>query len=242
MDELQGLLSFRWHGTKKGRYTTDKWGDDKNCRPLNQSKAKANALLTGRRQLDPSGRWKLIAVDLDNKDNFDQVIETFKALDLPQSLTVATPKGGYHIFFWVQKDIPAQNINDERHCKNFELKGDNSNITAPGSVFDCGASYIVVRDVPIARLLAGEAYRLCKHKQEPRMPYVAEYLTPERREIEYHAHYLDERARKNTRGYQVRCPYHDDSRSSAVLFYSGWLWCSGCGHKELLVKKGLVKL
>lgn len=160
MDELQDLLSFAWQGTKKNRYTLDKWSDDKNCRPLKSSKATANALLTGYRQLDKTGRWKLIAVDLDHKDNWDEVIATFKALELPQTLTVATPSGGYHLFYWVLKDIPVQNINDDRHCKNFELKGDNSNITAPGSVFKCGASYKIVRDIPIARLLSGEAYRL----------------------------------------------------------------------------------
>ena len=237
MEELADLLSFAWRGTKKDRYTTDRWSDDANCRPLSTSAATANALLTGKRQLDPTGRWKLIAVDLDHKDNWEQVIEKYRSLELPPSLTVQTPSGGYHIFFWVQKDIPAQNINDDRHCKNFELKGDMSNITAPGSVFDDGAAYIVVRDVRIARLLAGEAYRLCKHKQEPRMPYVPEDFVPDRSEVENEAHRLDERARKNPRGWQIRCPYHEDSRSSAVLFHSGWLYCSGCGHKEQIVKK-----
>lgn len=237
MNELNDLLSFGWQGTKKNRYTTDKWSKDENCRPLQSSTFSANALLTGKRQLDKTGRWKLIAVDLDNKDNWDAVVETFKALDLPQSLTVQTPRGGYHIFFWVNKDIPVQNINDDRHVKNFELKGDMSNITAPGSRFECGAEYIVVRDMPIARLLAGEAYRLCKHKQEPRMPYVPEDFIPERADVEAYAHHLDERARKNPRGFQIRCPYHEDSRSSAILFYSGWLHCSGCGHNEQIIKK-----
>lgn len=237
MEELNNLLSFAWHGTKKDRYTTDKWSDSANCRPLSSSKATANALLTGKRQLDPTGRWKLIAVDLDHKDNWDEVIEKFKSLNLPPSLTVKTPSGGYHVFFWVEKDIPVQNINDDRHCKNFELKGDMSNITAPGSVFQDGAAYIVVRDVGIARLLAGEAYRLCKHRQEWRPPRMPEEFIPDRADVEQYAYHLDERARKNPRGFQIRCPYHEDQRSSAVLFNSGWLWCSGCGHKEQLVKK-----
>lgn len=237
MEELAGLKSFSWRGTKRDRYTVDRWSDDANCRPLNKSIAPANALLTGKRQLDPTGRWKLIAVDLDHKDNWDEVIEKYRSLELPQSLTVQTPSGGFHIFFWIAKDIPAQNINDDRHCKNFELKGDMSNITAPGSVFDDGAAYIVVRDVPIARLLAGEAYRLCKHKQEWRPPRMPEEFIPDRADVEQYAYHLDERARKNPRGFQIRCPYHEDQRSSAVLFNSGWLWCSGCGHKEQLVKK-----
>lgn len=240
MDELKNLVSFAWQGTKKSRFTTERWSDDANCRPLNKSKATANALLTGWRQLDKTGRWKLIAVDLDNKDNWTQVIDTFKALELPQSLTVKTPNSGYHILFWVNKDVPAQNINDDRHCNNFELKGDNNNITAPGSVFACGAEYKVVRDVPIARLLPGEAYRLCKHRQEPRMPYVSEDFIPDEADVEQYAHHLDERARRNPRGYQVRCPNHEDKRSSAVLFHSGWIYCSGCGHKDQLVKKELV--
>jgi len=237
MDELDGLKSFAWQGSKQNRFTKDKWSDDKNCRPLKNSKSAANALLTGRRQLDKTKRWKLIACDLDNKSNWDEVIETFKALELPQSLTVKTPKGGYHIFFWIQKDIPAQNINDDRHCKNFELKGDNNNITAPGSVFKCGATYEVVRDISIARLLAGEAYRLCEYKQEPRMPYLPSDFVPDERDVDSFAHHLDERARRNPRGWQIRCPFHEDRRSSAVLFYSGWLYCSGCGKKDLMIKK-----
>lgn len=237
MEELQDLLSFDWKGSKRNRYTNDKWSSDENCRPLKDSKATAQALLTGRRQLDKTGRWKLVAVDLDHKDNWMTVLQTYAALDLPQSLTVQTPRGGFHVFFWVQKDIPVQNINDDRHCKNFELKGDMSNITAPGSVFDDGAAYIVVRNVPIARLLAGEAYRLCKHRQEPRMPHVDADFIPDKADVEAYAYHLDDRARRNPRGWQIRCPYHPDSRSSAVLFHSGWMYCSGCSHKELLVKK-----
>lgn len=237
MDELNNLLSFRWKGSKKNRYTTDKWGDDKNCRPLSKSKAKANALLTGKRQLDKTGHWKLIAVDLDNKDNWDEVIATYQALELPQSLTVRTPNGGFHIFFWIQKDIPAQNINDDRHCKNFELKGDMSNITAPGSVFDDGAAYIIARDMPIARLLPLEAQCLCKHKQEWRPPRLPDDFIPDQADVEQYAHHMDERARKNPRGWQIRCPFHEDRQASAVLFHSGWLYCSGCGKKEQVVKK-----
>lgn len=236
MDELKDLLSFQWFGSKKERYTTDKWSDSANCRPLKDSKAPANALLTGKRQLDKTKRWKLIAVDLDNKDNWNEVVETYKLLELPQTLTVQTPNEGYHIFFWVGKDIPVQSINDDRHCKNFELKGDGSNITAPLSVFDCGAEYRVIRDAPIAKLRAGQAYRLCKHKQQPAIREFDRNSVPEVGDIDSMAHHLDDRPRRNPRGWQVRCPEHDDKRSSAILFNSGWLYCAGCGHKEQLVK------
>ena len=237
MQELGELKSFSWQGTKRERFTRDRWGEDSNCRLLKDSKTTANALLTGRRQLDKTGHYKLVAVDLDNKSNWDEVIGTYRALELPESLTVATPSGGYHIFFWVNKDVPIQSISDDRHCQHFELKGDNSNITAPGSVFKDGASYRVVRFLHPARLLAGETYRLAPHKQEPRMPLVAEDFIPDRADVEQYAYHLDERARKNPRGWQIRCPYHEDSRSSAVLFHSGWVYCSGCGHKEQIIKK-----
>lgn len=237
MEELKPLLSFAWHGTKKGRYTTDKWSNEKNCRPLESSRTRANALLTGRKQLDSTGQYKLVAVDLDNKDNFGEVIETYKALKLPQSLTVATPSGGYHIFFWVPKSIPAQNINDDRHCKHFELKGDNNNITAPGSVFDDGLSYVIVRDVPIVRLKNGEAYRLCKHRQEWRPPMLPDDFVPDAMDIEQLARQYDQRARRTPRGYYFRCPFHEDHQASAVLFFSGWFFCSGCGKKERMITK-----
>lgn len=237
MEELKTLKSFGWCGSKKGRYTLDKWGNDKNCRPLQSSKSKANALLTGFRQLDSTGQYKLIAVDLDNKSNWDEVIATYQALDLPPSLTVATPSGGYHIFFWIPKSIPAQNINDDRHCKNFELKGDNSNITAPGSVFDDGAAYVVKRDVPIAKLYPLEAQRLCKYKQQWQPPVLPDDFVPDRADVDQLAHHYDERARRNARGWQIHCPIHEDRQASAVLFDSGWLWCSGCGHKQRVVNK-----
>lgn len=237
MDELNSLLSFAWQGSKKNRWTSDKWSDDKNCRPLETSRARANALLTGKRQLDPTGRWKLIAVDLDNKDNWNEVIDKFKSLDLPPSLTVQTPSGGYHIFYWIPKDVPAQNINDDRHCKNFELKGDMSNITAPGSVFDDGSLYLIVRDVPIVKLKNGQAYRLCKHRQERRPPRLPDDFKPDEMDIERVAKSYDERARHTPRGWYFRCPFHEDRKSSAVLFNTGWFFCSGCGKKELMVKK-----
>ena len=237
MDEINDLLSFDWMGSKKGRYTLDKWSLDDNVRPLKSSKATAQALLTGTRQLNPTKQYKLVAADLDNKDNWEDVLETYKALNLPQSLTVSTPSGGFHVFFWVPKNTAAQNINDDRHCDNFELKGDGNNITAPGSVFECGATYRVVRDMPIAKLLPKQAYRLCKQKIIPPMPYVAKGDMPDTYDVEAAAKHLDERARRNPRGWQVRCPEHMDRRSSAVLFDSGWLYCSGCSHKELIVKR-----
>lgn len=239
MDELKNLLSFGWQGTKKDRWTSDKWSDVRNCRPLSFSKRSANALLTGRKQLDATKKWKLIAVDLDNKDNWNEVIATYKALNLPPSLTVQTPSGGYHIFFWVNKSIPVQNINDDRHCKNFELKGDNSNITAPGSVFDDGSAYRIARDVPIAKLLAGEAYRLAKHRQEWHPPRIDSDFIPDEADVQAMAKHYDERARHTPRGWYFRCPFHEDRKSSAVLFNNGWFFCSGCGKKEQMVKKAL---
>lgn len=236
MDELDNLLSFSWQGTKKNRWTNDKWSDDKNCRKLKDSKTTANALLTGKRQLDKTKRWKLIAVDLDKRDNWQEVIDTYRALDLPKTLTTKTPSGGYHLFFWIPKGIKAQNINDDRHCKHFELKGDNNNITAPMSVFDCGATYDIVRRIPIARLLPCEAYRLCKYRREWRPPVVwAE--KPDQTEVEQVARQIDERAKHNPRGWQVRCPYHEDNVASAILFNNGWFYCSGCGKSKRLVKK-----
>lgn len=238
MDEIADLLCFDWRGTKKNRYTTDKWSDDKNCRPLKNSAATAQGLLTGNRQLDKAKRFKLIAVDLDKKDNWDEVVATYQKLELPESLTVQTPSGGYHILFWIPKNIKAQNINDDRHCTHFELKGDNGNITAPGSVFDDGATYIVVKDVPIARLFPVEAYRLCKYKKEWHPPVVlGDAPLPDQADVDANAYRIDERARKNPRGWQLRCPYHDDKQASAILFYSGWLYCSGCGHSERIVRK-----
>ena len=236
MDEINDLLSFRWFGSKKNRYTTDKWSLDDNVRRLKDSEATANALLTGVRQLDSTGQFKLVAVDLDNKDNWGEVLDTYQALDLPKSLTSRTPSWGYHVLFWIPKSIPAQSINDDRHCKNFELKGDGSNITAPGSVFECGATYQIVRDVPIAILYPQDAYKLCKHRPVWQPPRVSDDFMPTEGDVEATARRLDERARRNPRGWQIRCPEHEDRRSSAVLFDSGWLYCSGCNHKEHLVK------
>lgn len=233
---MQELKSFSWQGTKKGRWTSDRWSQDENTRKLKDSTTPANALLTGPRQLDPTKQFKLVAVDLDKKDNWKEVVETYKALELPESLTVKTPSGGYHILFWVPKGIPAQNINDDRHCKNFELKGDGNNITAPGSVFDCGATYKIVRDIPIAYLYPNEAYSLCKYKAAPK-PIFERYGEPDRYDVENHAKWLDRHARRNPRGWEIHCPKHEDKRRSAVLFNSGWIYCSGCGYKEMVVKK-----
>ena len=239
MNELQECWSFAWKGTKKHRYTTDRWSDIKNCRKLKNSTASANALLTGKKQLDKTKKYKLIAVDLDNKDNWKEVLNTYATLHLPKTLTVQTPSNGIHLFFWVYKGIPVQNINDNRHCKNFELKGDNSNITAPGSVFSCGATYKIIRDMPIAKLTPLKAYLLCKYKPTPR-PRRFEVtpcdISPDT--VEEWARCVDPRARYvRDKGWQLRCPYHEDKRASAIIFLSGYFYCSGCGRKEFIIKK-----
>lgn len=237
MEQFDGMLSFAWQGTKKNRYTKDRWSSDANCRRLKDSEASANALLTGNRQKDKTGKWKLIACDLDNRDNWEEVISTYKALELPSTFMDRTPSNGYHIFFWVLAGIPIQSINDDRHCKHFELKGDGSNITAPGSVFDDGATYEVINDVPIAHLLPAETYRLAPYKQTSYRIYNKDDFTPSQQEVETVAFQLDPKARRNPRGWAIHCPFHNDHRSSAILFDSGWLYCSGCGAKKLMVLK-----
>lgn len=230
MEELQECLSFAWQGTKKNRWTADEWSRDSECRKLKDSTASANAVLTGNRQIDSSKTYKLIAVDLDHKNNWDDVVEYYVSLQLPETLTAATPSGGAHMFFWVNKYIRVQSIYDDRHIKGFELKGDNNNITAPGSVFKCGAEYKIIKNLPIAKLSSMDVVRLVRNVY-PRQPV---HYTGKKDAKSAHewavAH--DPQAKENSRGYALRCPFHEDKRASAIMFNSGYFFCSGCGKKE----------
>ena len=239
MDQFQDLLSFSWQGTKKGRWTRDKWGDIKNCRPLKDSATTANALLTGKKQLDKTGEYKLVALDLDHKDNWKEVIYKLKSMKLPPTFAVKSPSGGVHLYYWVNKSLPAKTITDDTHCRNFEVKGDNSNITAPGSRFISGEEYRILKDRPIAKLSLEQGLRLFIHKpySKPIAPFW-ENKDPDISEVERKAYELDPHAKKNPRGFALKCPFHQDRRASAVLFENGYFYCSGCGHEERLVKRG----
>lgn len=237
MEQFSNMLSFAWIGTKKGRFTRDKWGDAKNCRPLSTSSSKANAILTGHKQLDPTKQYKLVALDLDKKDNWQEVGDKWKQMGLPRTFTTRTPNGGLHMFYWVPKNAPAKTINDDTHCRNFEVKGDNSNITAPQSVFECGSEYEVVLDTNIAKLDIIQAFTLFKHKPKESVPTQYWMNEVDLSDVERKAYELDHQARKNPRGYTLKCPFHEDKRASAILFENGYFYCSGCGHEEFLVDK-----
>lgn len=234
-DEIRDMLSFAWRGTKKHRYSRDKWSLPCGVRLLKDSQSKANAILTGNRQLDKTGKYKLIAVDLDIKDNWREVLNTYKNLDLPDTLTVRTPSGGLHLFFWIKRFIRAETICDERHCKHFELKGDNNNITAPGSVFKCGSAYKVILDVPIARLTDDEALRLLKPMPRPKRSWGYPTCKVPKDEVEKWAYDADNKAHRISKGFQIRCPFHDDKRASAIVFNNGFFYCSGCGVKKYVI-------
>lgn len=241
MEQFQDLLSFSWHGTKKGRYTTDKWGDIKNCRKLKDTKTTANALLTGNHQLSEDGKLKLIAFDLDHKDNWEEVIDTFKALHLPQTFTVRSPSGGFHIYYWIPAGVRAKTITDDTHCRNLEVKGDNSNITAPQSRFSDGNEYSVVRDIKVATLDSTQAYRIFKYKQPKEAPRQFWQNSVDLSEVENKAYELDHQAKRRGDRFLLRCHVHNDNRASAVLFDNGYFYCSGCGHEEFIIKKGIRK-
>ena len=74
-------------------------------------------------------------------------------------------------------------------------------------------------------------------KQEWRPPRMPSDFVPDASSVEQLAKQFDPRAKQTPRGWYFRCVKHEDRQASAVLFNSGWYFCSGCGYKELMVKK-----
>lgn len=76
------------------------------------------------------------------------VIEAEKLLKaLPETFTVQTPSGGYHLYYRYDKEIP--NMSNKCIHPQIDLRGEGGYVVAPPSVIE-GVPYKVIKAVPVA--------------------------------------------------------------------------------------------
>lgn len=88
----------------------------------------------------------LVVVDIDRKNGIDGAIAAAE-LDLPKTLTVRTPSGGFHAIFSLPSGVLVPRRVGVR--PGLDILGEGGYFVAPGSIVN-GAFYEIVRNVPIA--------------------------------------------------------------------------------------------
>lgn len=134
--------------TDIGKHPSEKWGKDKLPADRPELTPTANAgvgIATGER----SGCF---VVDLDVKDDKDGVSELSKLGEVPKTYTVATPTGGFHLYF----QHPGFKVRNSGPNSNpigpgIDIRGDGGYVVAPGSPHKNGGVYTIACEAPIAQ-------------------------------------------------------------------------------------------
>lgn len=86
----------------------------------------------------------LVVIDVDNK-NGKSGSEVLESLDrLPETFTVATPNGGYHYYYHINKDLKSRNFGN-----GLELKASGVQVLCPSSTIN-DVEYKIIKDIEIS--------------------------------------------------------------------------------------------
>ncbi|MAF35226.1 hypothetical protein CMO91_05255 [Candidatus Woesearchaeota archaeon] len=97
-----------------------------------------------------TGEANLVAVDFDNAEVQEKVI-----LKLPPTFTVKTGGGLSHKYFVVDNPENVK-VQTEGHDTLADVQGPKKQVIGPGSTHPNGNKYVVVDDIPIAKISMGE--------------------------------------------------------------------------------------
>lgn len=90
------------------------------------------------------GYW-VIDVDNHEGDKYEEAIEFLRKCNIPPSLTIRTPSGGIHIYYFAPvEDLPAPLGRSKEFDLPIEIK------TSVGVVAPNGRDRVVIRDLPVA--------------------------------------------------------------------------------------------
>lgn len=87
----------------------------------------------------------IVVLDVDRKHGVDGVVAATE-LDLPETLVVRTPSGGFHLFFSLPEGVKVPRRIGVK--PGLDILGDGGYVVAAGSSVD-GATYEIVRDRPM---------------------------------------------------------------------------------------------
>jgi KaiC/GvpD/RAD55 family RecA-like ATPase len=128
--------------SQAGKHPAERWKDiDPNRPELVPTASAGVGIATGAR----SG---VFVIDLDVKNGIDG-LANFQALgECPPTYTVATPSGGYHVYF-KHPGFPVK-TSASALARGVDVRGDGGYVVAPGSPHKNGGRYEVAADLPIA--------------------------------------------------------------------------------------------
>jgi hypothetical protein len=127
-----------------GKHPSELWSQTPDDRNLKPTLTQGVGIPTGKR----SG---IFVIDLDLKDGKDGLAELRKLGDVPVTYTVATPTGGYHLYFqWPGFRVRNSGPKSNPLALGIDIRGDGGYVVAPGSPHANGGRYEVAVDAPIA--------------------------------------------------------------------------------------------
>ncbi|HEY2510581.1 MAG TPA: VapE domain-containing protein [Polyangiaceae bacterium] len=137
------------------------------CSKSNCEDAGKHPLLSGWRSLGPGEKWGIppshgagiatglpsgvFVVDLDRKNGIDGVAALASLGPVPDTFTVQTGSGGFHLYFQLP-DFPVKNSQGSKGglAPGIDIRGDGGYVVAPGSPHKSGGTYEVFADLPVA--------------------------------------------------------------------------------------------
>jgi hypothetical protein len=130
---------------RAGKHPAERWKElPADRKPLTPTETQGVGIATGER----SG---IFVVDLDVKNGVDGASNFFALGDVPPTYTVATPSGGFHLYF-KHPGFPVRNSGPKSNpiAPGVDVRGEIGYVVAPGSPHKNGGKYSIAADLPIA--------------------------------------------------------------------------------------------
>jgi KaiC/GvpD/RAD55 family RecA-like ATPase len=115
----------------------------------------------------------IVVLDVDRKHGVDGVVAATE-LDLPETLVVRTPSGGFHLFFTLPKGVSVGRRIGVK--PGLDILGDGGYVVAAGSRVD-GAAYEIVRNRPMVPCPDVLVNLAAHHKAAPVTPVAGKVVS-----------------------------------------------------------------
>lgn len=97
------------------------------------------------------GEKNLVIVDFDSENIQKQVLNK-----LPETFTVKTGRGLYHLYYFVEKTPESFKGFDEEMNTLFDVQGEGKQVVGPGSIHPNGNKYEVIKDIDVKNISYSE--------------------------------------------------------------------------------------
>jgi len=179
------------------------------------------------------GEKKLVIVDFDDEKTQEECMKK-----LPETFTVKTGRGMFHLYYFSNNDVSFKAFNESMDTL-VDVQGDVKQCVGPGSIHPNGNPYEVIKDIPIAFVDYAELKATIsiydKNPKREEKP-VKEY----QKEKHLEDNFIDDVKRKvsikdvldwigvDTSRNPTQCPFHDSSGGKCLGFKHEVCHCFHC--------------